>query len=910
MRAWLTGFELVSKPWETKQQAAVAKAIKSNNMTFKREYSLTVAAKMAHEQQLLKRLEYTGENESMWLHIPNACRTVSFRATTFRMSSRCGCAAEWHLNRPHRLPPFPLFLNLTDTVNATQIAQEAALQCKDLNDSFTTELLKEFPDLTGPECDARVEHIAQNSKTRTSENEILNGRLRKEAVSKVNTHKVSVPDLGALWIIRESKDDKPSTIAALTKEAETKNASNKSTPKNYRRKKARHRKQRSNPGLARMFYRVVASGHSGTVRPGAVWPLYRQLLEESPHDERLQEAQRLLEAEQLSLQRAKAAKIEVERQQKPSRLRRSLLVKLRRAQVKQIVDDTHEHQRPLAIAHIVRGRMGSHNETKTLARIAQQEISKRRKLDEAADDAALKEYSDGWGKKLVQDVVQTGLVPASGLVSLPSTGAVQSFWYTETQTAQTGKVAAALSMANRSGVPKQINQDFVVGHQPEKPDVKMADAVCHLPKVAECRKAGVCVCKPETKPRLRFRNALYAVVKSHFKPNTPNRPLLTDGFLFLKLEGHNLTTDEESWCFAHVGFSLISPYRLTFQRMALEADPGELAPRPGRLYLGATYDYRFDFRFLEELQRSGVQWKVSFYCLESTEELVEHLRPSPVPAMPMFGGSATIFWKGEKSKASTVDLSEVATICDRIVHVHGAGSDAMAAGSEIDAMDGEVDVSEPGVGGNEGDSTPKSELDKLIEEACEEQVIDAGGDDVGKEGFTFAEDGGDLLQDIAVVAASASAGDGTPGPIDCDPVPAGKGTSSSSTDLPPPPTPHELPRVRSRRSAIGAQASIEVDGGFIAYYTKGVFEAVCRTHDSCVVSRTVSKVTDRELGRPRGGRPLGVMAAWLSKHRCATKDDHWDYENFCVAYEERLLARLSLQAGLFLRVSVVWYMPT
>ena len=325
------------------------------------------------------------------------------------------------------------------------------------------------------------------------------------------------------------------------------------------------------------------------------------------------------------------------------------------------------------------------------------------------------------------------------------------------------------------------------------------------------------------------------------------------------------------------------------------------------MYLGATYKYKFDFRFLEQLQRDGVQWKVTFYCLEATSEVTEHLRPSPVPALPMFGASATIFWSGEKSKASTVsiDMAEVAKIADNIVKAHAAGSDDMAAGAETGAMDEEVDVTEHGVDGND---EPTSELDKLVEEAREEKALEAGGDDVELAGITC--DDGDLLQDIAVVAAPASAGDGTPGPIDCDSLPARESTSSSSTDLapmPPPPTPppehHRVRGAAARRSAIGALASVEVDGGFIAYYSKGVFEANCKTHDSCVVSRTVSNLTDRSLGRPRGGRPLGVMVAWLSKHRCATKADHWDYPNFCVPHEERLLARLSLQAGLFLMCS-------
>ena len=83
----------------------------------------------------------------------------------------------------------------------------------------------------------------------------------------------------------------------------------------------------------------------------------------------------------------------------------------------------------------------------------------------------------------------------------------------------------------------------------------------------------------------------------------------------------------------------------------------------------------------------------------------------------------------------------------------------------------------------------------------------------------------------------------------------------------------------------------------MSYYSKGVFEAVCKNklHGNCVVSRTVSQVVDPQLGRPRGGRPLGIMAAWLSKHTCRSKSENWKLENFSAPSEERHLFRLGLQ---------------
>ena len=194
--------------------------------------------------------------------------------------------------------------------------------------------------------------------------------------------------------------------------------------------------------------------------------------------------------------RKDAAKQEVQVKLKPSKIKQAAARRLRRENVKRMIEGADGQQRSLAIANAVLGGKAAKGETETLARIAQQEISKRRKLEEEADDAALKEYSAGFGLARVQDVTSTGLAPSSGLVSLPSTGAINTFWYTGPHVVETGKVAAALSKAHMSGVHKALNQEFLAAHQPERQDRKMVAAVTELPGVPDCKKASMCVCKP------------------------------------------------------------------------------------------------------------------------------------------------------------------------------------------------------------------------------------------------------------------------------------------------------------------------------------------------------------------------------------------------------------------------------
>ena len=76
--------------------------------------------------------------------------------------------------------------------------------------------------------------------------------------------------------------------------------------------------------------------------------------------------------------------------------------RLRREKVRRIIEGNDGQQRSLAIANAVRGGVAAEGDTKTLARIAQQELSKRRKLEEEADNTSLKECSAGVGKARLQ----------------------------------------------------------------------------------------------------------------------------------------------------------------------------------------------------------------------------------------------------------------------------------------------------------------------------------------------------------------------------------------------------------------------------------------------------------------------------------------------------------------------------
>ena len=83
-------------------------------------------------------------------------------------------------------------------------------------------------------------------------------------------------------------------------------------------------------------------------------------------------------------------------------------------------------------------------------------------------------------------------------------------------------------------------------------------------------------------------------------------------------------------------------------------------------------------------------------------------------------------------------------------------------------------------------------------------------------------------------------------------------------DAPQPPTPASTP-TRGPDAGVRqtSTARVEVGTGTIAYYSnKGAFQATCRVHKQCALTRVGSRARVQPA-LPAKGRPLGLMAAWL-----------------------------------------------
>lgn len=154
--------------------------------------------------------------------------------------------------------------------------------------------------------------------------------------------------------------------------------------------------------------------------------------------------------------------------------------------------------------------------------------------------------------------------------------------------------------------------------------------------------------------------------------------------------------------------------------------------------------------------------------------------------------------------------------------------------------------------------------------------------------------------DIAERKEEASASSAAPQEMDAEGVsPRGAPAPAPVAEVPPPPAAVGRRRVVDERSS--ATVVMQVPGGSIAFYpSKMAFQAVCdhRDHGRCVVTRTCRGHGKTPAGHPKGGRPVGFLAAWLGAgEQLPTKADHWAPAVFRQDAETRSRVRQQIAAS-------------
>jgi hypothetical protein len=155
----------------------------------------------------------------MWSAVPGRNATFTFRANSFRLLARSGACIEEYFGRRARIFPLPLFL-LVENDDAATLAsvRAAANECDGLLDDWTRQLLVAYPQLDDDEFNVLLETEALVGHVDNSYLEVLQGKLRKEVVSRVQTHKMSLQDVSALLVMRQEFENdacfRPLRVAA------------------------------------------------------------------------------------------------------------------------------------------------------------------------------------------------------------------------------------------------------------------------------------------------------------------------------------------------------------------------------------------------------------------------------------------------------------------------------------------------------------------------------------------------------------------------------------------------------------------------------------------------------------------------------------------------------------------------
>lgn len=193
------------------------------------------------------------------------------------------------------------------------------------------------------------------------------------------------------------------------------------------------------------------------------------------------------------------------------------------------------------------------------------------------------------------------------------------------------------------------------------------------------------------------------------------------------------------------------------------------------------------------------------------------------------------------------------------------------------------------------------------EEQEEEVVQDIEEAGSGEEEAAAGAEHEDPIEDLADLADDV-AGQWFPEQQAEAPGEAGaESASSARVPAAPPSTPPAQPAEPEGEfdEAAGSSARqrakvvFHCPGGFIAYYDKkNIFEATCtnKDHGWCKLTRT-NKAKNPRANDPVGGRPIGLMAAWLeSGETLATKEEHWSQAVLNQSYERRLSMRNQIAA--------------
>lgn len=293
----------------------------------------------------------------------------------------------------------------------------------------------------------------------------------------------------------------------------------------------------------------------------------------------------------------------------------------------------------------------------------------------------------------------------------------------------------------------------------------------------------------------------------------------------------------EKW--VHIGFISLSPYLPFFMGVTLVADPGEVASDTKRIYVKSTMDFEGLYEAFQPFAHFD-RIEATFFKVEEAERPIAEFLPQPVPAIELESGYASgRFWPRVPPRRSSTRRG------------HG-DEDEEPGPSDDDEVEeeGEAAAEEDEVEGTAEGVPIQSEalLDAVYNVYAEERPHPLQDADEGPEGVATH-------------------------------VVDGQGDEASHEPVPDPPreTAAATTTKRRRASQHNPDEAIIFASGMITFFSSnGNFQATCTVHGDqrCTLTRKGS-AAQKQTRRGVGGRPLGLLAAWLSMgETAASKEEH------------------------------------
>jgi hypothetical protein len=866
------------------------------------------------ENLCITKVAAMATSDALWECIPFGRRTFQFRADSFKMLSRICCLVEWYMRRPHRAFPTKLFLLVEcDDDDVIIAVKRDANVCDDLLDALTKQYKQLYPDLSGDEFDGKLYARAVQARNGVWPVEAGHAQLRRMLMRKVQTHQMDVKDLSTYWVARQL--DGGQRFFDPTS-ADRKNSSKTRRVKKTLKKPLRGRvssRDKRRPNRFNAFNRAMTLRSVGLPNASIVSRAYHQALAGEAFIDVLEKADEM----------HAIAIADWDRRNRKHRFRFGLpsqevsrrQVIASRMAVAQRLRALPPEDRALQLANVAsRSSDSDYLRAARMQRMVQHGCDVKAKADLLKVQA---QFAKDAGKQRLEKLEGSGMLPKGLFRPVPSSDLVHVFEIRPIRPPDAAMMCAKI-YANKSAdsVNAVIDENWdrahtrVAGNPTLQAALKRASGG---PSESECYRAGFCVCKGDGVLLLSLRNSFFIRMKAIFRPKTAFRALLVGSCIVARVSGTRDDDDQNvDSLWLHIGFLLQNPYRPVYHQLAEVANPGE-ALGNHRQYLRPLWEILEDFRAMHLIAVRGVTWSVDWYQLESSELVVGRICPDLISVVRLKPGvEPTQFWPRHRAKR----VSAAGAKCAKGASASpcsGADSGAVVASST-----GEPLAPLPGSAGDDGDLVEAAAGVDHFDDEGEESgglegaaaLVDVVWDDFFQH-VGFDGDGGDLDAPVDAAGSDGLSGpSGAPsttsvGGVGAAGLPGGSGSGEGGghdggPPAPPdPPPPPEPPAKRLRgmgppRVVIGADCRLEVRGGVISYYSsKNTFEAKCNNpaHGSCVLSRKGSSASSSSTASIKGGRPLGILMAWLSVNDCATKEEHWQRENLYRPLLERQFER-------------------